>query len=200
MKIENNVLVEVTEEDIEKGKLYIPEGVTTIEGNIFRGFENLREIFLPKSIREIKDDGFGNAYNLEYVHGMENVTTLGIYAFSCCRSLKEITIPNGIEILPKGTFYNCAELKTVRIPSSVKEIGPRAFIRCKSLCEITIPKSVTEIGIGCFDETLQLPKIKYEAGLDDNVVSYLKDNYKKKIVPENSILDSLLGKIGSIGK
>ena len=135
----------------------IPNSVTSIGTQAFRGSESLKNIIIPNS-----------------------VTSIGTYAFALCTSLGSITIPSSVVAIDGNTFCGChadlfneskaflyeedvlfnkdkttlisyrAKETNYTIPASVTSIGKNAFGRCETLKSITIPNSVTSIGKGAF--------------------------------------------------
>ncbi len=131
----------------------IPDSVTNIGTQAFRGNESLKNIIIPNS-----------------------VTSIGTYAFALCTSLKSITIPSSVVAIDGNPFCGChadvfneskaflyeenvlfnkdkttlisyrAKETNYTIPTSVTRIGKNAFGRCETLKSITIPNSVTTIG------------------------------------------------------
>ena len=69
------------------------DGVKTIGWGAFRGFENLENINIPRSVVEIE-----------------------IYAFSS-EKLTSITIPSSVTYMDENVFYNCTNLTEIRIES-----------------------------------------------------------------------------------
>jgi len=99
----------------------IPDTVTSIAYNAFRGCGNLTVIAIP-----------------------EGVTTIGNGAFSECTSLTEITIPEEVTTIGVGTFKECSSLTEIKIPSNVTSIEDYAFIGCTNLTKANIlNKNVT---------------------------------------------------------
>ena len=114
-----------TNVDQEVTNLVIPNGVTSIGNDVFRGCLYLTSISIPNS-----------------------VTSIGSYAFAGCTGLTSITIPNSVTYL--NGFNDCTGLTSLNIPNSVTTIGGSAFAGCKGLISITIPNSVTSIENNAF--------------------------------------------------
>ena len=93
--------------------LVIPEGVTTIADNAFKGWTSLTSVTIPNS-----------------------VTTIGNNAFSGCSSLTSLTIGNGVTTIGSSAFYYCSGLTTITIPNSVTTIGNGAFYGCNALTTV----------------------------------------------------------------
>ena len=85
-------------------KVFIAEGVKTIEEFAFFGCENLTEIFLPNSLTEI-----------------------GGGAFAMCHNLRHIVLPDKVETIGGDAFEFCVNLRCVVLPRSLKDIAPGAF-------------------------------------------------------------------------
>ncbi len=128
----------------------IPNTVTTIGDNAFRGCTNLTSVTIPNSVTTIGEAAFSDCSNLTSVTIPSSVTTIGSNAFQYCGKLREITIPNSVTEIGSFAFYMCSNLTSVTIPSSVTTIGPRAFTYCSNLTSVDIPNSVTSIEESAF--------------------------------------------------
>lgn len=85
----------------------IPNTVTTIEYNAFRGCASLESVVIPHS-----------------------VTSIGSCAFYDCVSLSSIAIPSSITTIGGAAFYNCDKLVSIVIPKSVEWLGYGVFAEC----------------------------------------------------------------------
>ncbi|MBR1751529.1 MAG: leucine-rich repeat domain-containing protein [Ruminococcus sp.] len=104
--IANNILIDAS---AAKGKVVIPEGVTSISEGAF---------------------GLPNMYYVEKVTSLtipSTVKEINRYAVANCPSLKTVKIKNGVKIIDEEAFIDCTSLNNVIIPKSVKEIGKYAF-------------------------------------------------------------------------
>ena len=94
------------------GKVVIPEGVTRIKNDVFKG-SDIEEVVLPSTLRNMP-----------------------AYLFAHCRYLHSVTLPEGLSHIPSFAFGWCKNLKNIVIPKSVTHIGAGAFYGCKKLSDI----------------------------------------------------------------
>lgn len=132
-------------------EIVIPDGVTSIERDAFKGCTELRKVFIPVSVTSIGDSVF------------EDV-------FGDCRSLSSIVVERGNKIYDSRKNCN-AIIKTSEnrlisgssftiIPNGVTEIAPWSFWGRSNLSKITIPKTVKSISSGAFADCSGLQEIK----------------------------------------
>ena len=163
----------------------IPEGVTYIGKNAFRGQSSLEQVSIPSSLKEIGKDAFsytpwlqslGDCAIINHIlvkyQGQESVvvipkgvTSIGDYAFFDCGSLQSVTIPDGVTSIGDSAFSSCDSLQSVTIPDSVTSIGDYAFERC-ALTSVTIPGSVKSIGDGAFSVCHELRSVTIKEGAE----------------------------------
>lgn len=140
----------------ENGKVVIPNSVTEIGSDAFRGCSSLRSITIPNSVTSMGNNAFDGCSNLTSIRIPSSVTTIGREVFRGCSSLTSITIPNSVTLIEDHALEGCSNLANVIIPNSVTRIGNGVFYRCSSLVSIVIPNSVTQIGLGVFDSCTSL--------------------------------------------
>lgn len=159
----------------------LPEGMTSIKGDMFRQCTNLQSITIPNSVTSIGKKAFWECTSLESVTIPDSVTYIGEEAFEFCCSLTSVAFPdNGIYIglnafksctnlesvtipanvnLERGTFSECSNLKNVILADGFTTIATGMFANCTGLTNITIPDSVTSIGNAAFFECKSLESI-----------------------------------------
>ena len=112
--LENDEIVEIKYESGEiQENLYIPSylngyPLTKIQAQAFESNMNLKNVIIPKTVKEI-----------------------GYWAFSSCKNLVGIKIDedSALTKIGKQAFYGCSNLDNITIPDTVIEIGFGAFDR-----------------------------------------------------------------------
>ncbi|HHU83554.1 MAG TPA: leucine-rich repeat protein [Clostridiales bacterium] len=120
---------------------------------------------IPNSVTMIADDAFKGCTGLTEITIPDSVTKIGVAAFYDCTGLTEISIPDSVTVIDMLTFLRCTGLTKITIPDSVTEIGHRAFMDCTGLTEITIPDAVTHIGESAFSGCTGLTEIVIPASV-----------------------------------
>lgn len=155
----------IRERVLVKGKEYT---VTEIGDSVFKGFDRVESVNLPKGLKVIGEQAFFGCRSLVTVTlpegfttlrhacfkgtGIRNVsfpkslTSIGHASFAECQNLTSLVIPEGVETLEMDAFACCHNLKSVQLPSTLKTIARGVFWDCPSLEEITIPAGVATIG------------------------------------------------------
>lgn len=143
----------------------IPNTVTCIGQNAFRGCKGLKSIKIPNSVTVIECSAFENCTSLTDIQIPNSVTTIEHDAFCHCTNLTRIEIPNSVTKMGYsssggGVFNDCTGLINVKIQYGVTEICPKSFIGCTSLTNVEIPNSVTRICHDAFNGCKGLKSIK----------------------------------------
>ncbi len=133
---ENNTFIE---------RITIPESVSCICSDAFRGCTGLTSITIPNNVTIIGNSAFSGCTGLTSIAIPNSVTSIRSYAFSGCTGLTSIAIPNSVTSIEFCAFAYCTGLTNITIPNSVKSIQGSAFMGCTSLTNISIPNSLTSI-------------------------------------------------------
>ncbi|MBE7090984.1 MAG: leucine-rich repeat domain-containing protein [Clostridiales bacterium] len=80
-----------------------------IKQYVFRGFDNLKKITIPKSVTSIEIEAFAGCTNLEEVVfvGNSGLKTIGPSAFKNCSKLTKFVIPKNVEDIMIEAFVGC---------------------------------------------------------------------------------------------
>ena len=140
-------------------RISIPNSVTHIGDEAFRGCEALQNINIPNSVTHIGDSAFSWCLQLKNINIPNSVTHIGDSAFWDCSSLQNINIPNSVTHIGNYAFWDCSSLQSIHIPNSVTHIDNNAFSGCKALQSVNIPNSVTHIGDSAFWDCSSLQNI-----------------------------------------
>ncbi len=173
----------------------IPDSVTRIGLGAFNGCSGLKSVTIPESVKSISGWAFLRCTGLSSITIPDSVTSIGDYAFETCYGLKSVTIGSSVTYLGWGAFKNCYGLRSITIPSSVTSISPETFKYCDSLTSIDIPNSVTLIGEDAFNGCTKLKNIMYKG-----TIAEWKDISKwygwKEEVPKSCTIHCTDGDIG----
>ena len=160
----------------------IPNSVTSIEREAFKGCSRLASVTIPNSVTSIGDDAFAWCDSLTSVTIPDSVTSIGDYAFRGCTGLTSVTIPDSVTSIGNSAFYGCpitmATIPAIAISSIPKDslqavvitsgesIGDYAFAWCDSLTSVTIGEGVTSIGYRAFYNCYRLVEVINKSSLN----------------------------------
>jgi hypothetical protein len=134
-------------------------GVTALDFD-FYGCNQLRDIILPRNLKEIGWNTFYDCGELKSIHIPHSASLIDPLAFQWCNNLGSVTVStanatydsrgNCNAIIESETNKVNNGFYTTVIPSTVSAIGIDAFWGQDRLVELSIPSSVVEIGSGAF--------------------------------------------------
>lgn len=96
-------------------EIVIDEGITVINDEAFRLFDELEKITLPDSLQKIGRRAFWKCYSLKEIIIPRNVNTIGEQCFYRCKSLRKITLGKNVEEIGRGAFGDCPAIRKVQL-------------------------------------------------------------------------------------
>ncbi len=108
---------------------------------------------MPDTVTEISAEAFKGCIQLTSIKLSKNLKTIGSSAFYGCSNLASVNIPRGVTIIKYSAFQSCTSLTAIQIPDTVTELEHGVFYSCENLAEIYIPDSVTVIESGLLNGT-----------------------------------------------
>ena len=157
----------------------IPDGVTKICKEAFRGACDIKGVVIPSSVKTIEKHAFYHCLGLEVVLMEEGVETIAEGAFDSCHGLKELYIPRSIKTIRKASFMGCESIEQLIIPMGVFELQDYCFGFCNSLKQVYLSNSAEFIVKGSLMECGK-PQILGEPGTaaelfaDENGLEFIK--------------------------
>ena len=160
--------------------IILPQSITTIESDAFRGNTNLVSFRVPKNVTVINAKTFQNCSKLSEFVFNDKVTTIGSNAFERCSELKSIEFPNSLKtinawalaltglenvVLPDsvtflgGSSFYDSKLKEIKLSSKTSQIYASTFRYCRNLKIVNIPDSIDEIYTTAFSDCSALESI-----------------------------------------
>lgn len=156
-------------------QVIIPNGVTRIGMDAFRGCKELLSIEIPSTVKTIEQDAFYQCESLKEIILNEGLEQIGGGAFSICKVLESIVIPASVSNISTHAFSSCYSLKSISLLGPVK-IGDSAFTNCTALENIDLSYA-TVIKNGAFYYCENLTTVKLSTNTTeiwDQVFSYTK--------------------------
>ena len=113
--------------------------------NLYLNGELVENLVIPDSITRVNDDVFRGCSSIRSVTIPDSVTSIGASSFSGCTGLASVTIPDSVTSIGSYAFSGCSSIRSVAIPDSVTSIGLNAFYDCENLNRLDI----TDIAAWC---------------------------------------------------
>ena len=117
--------------------------VTVIASSAFEN-KAIKSVVIPDSVTVIGVEAFRGCSNLSSIFFGNGVETILNNAFFGCGSLTSVIISDSVISIETGAFQNCKKLSDLILGSSVRSIAAYAFNGC-ALKSVTIPESVTSL-------------------------------------------------------
>lgn len=123
---------------IQKIDTLIVTSGEAIAENAVSGWDYLKSVTLPDTLKTIGDLGFAHCELLEQISLPEGLTSIGANAFYNCASIEQFNLPDSVESIGNYAFGECASLETVSLSKSLSTVGNWVFASCNSLINLTI--------------------------------------------------------------
>ena len=148
----------------------IPEGITAISPNAFRGRKHIASIAIPNSVTRIGEYAFNECNSLTSITIPDGVTAIKTFAFSSCDALTSVIIGKGVNSVEQGAFFN-SPVETVYFNAQEPAIGlelvtgyryfstsPTCYIPCgtRAAYEASVWNDYMESFIETYEYTLTL--------------------------------------------
>ena len=154
-----------------ESRIFVPQGVRSIARGALDNLNEVREIFLPRSVVDVPGDVFASCPFLTNIvvdtdnpryssRGGALYSKDGTVLHAWPRGVKNAILPHGVRKLHRLAFANCSELVAVELPQTLTEIEGWCFLDCGSLSEIQIPPLVHRIGPYAFSGNTSLTAVK----------------------------------------
>lgn len=117
----------------------IPDGVTIVSADAFKGCTRLEKLTIPESVTEIELEAFIDCVNLSVINVPDNFTLLNpndLYNTKWYRDRK-----NGLVVLGTVVLEYGGNEKQIQLPDGVTAIYENAFESCAPDCEIVLPRN-----------------------------------------------------------
>ncbi len=143
----------------------IPSSVTTIASYAFSDVEELQAIYIPSSVKTMKDWVFVRS-GITSLTLPSSLKELGYGVAEDCQNLTTATIHASLDTLPYLSFSECKKLNSVVFDGKITTIFARAFYRCDSLSNIVFPNSLKQINVYAFYGCKKLTSLKFPSSLE----------------------------------
>jgi|GEM_PF-4644854 len=139
--------------------LVVPEGVTEIRSNLFRGNRGITSVSFPSTLKYIGESAFASTAISSAILPDE-VEEVGQRAFASCSSLSIARIPECV--LGEGVFADCGSLSNLTLEEGLETIPNNAFAYDYNLRNVTFPSTLRSIG----DEAFVSTQLNYDNPLN----------------------------------
>lgn len=140
--------------DAMEESLVVPEGVKSLQDNLFSYNQSVKNVILPSGAESIGDYCFYQS-SLETISLPESFQTVGYGAFSSCSELSEFKgdcpmIMEGRALVSKGSMmvYAGKGMADYVIPEGVTEIKSDVFFNWEDLRSLTFPSTLNNLYSG----------------------------------------------------
>ena len=111
--------------DSAASEVIIPEGITKIRREMFKGDTNLVRCVIPDSLVVTAAYGLNSAASMFYD----------------CTNLQEVIIGSGFTKTCERMFHGCTSLQSITLPSNITEINAWTFSSCNNLTTVILERT-----------------------------------------------------------
>ncbi len=162
--------------EIEENVVIVPKeiAVITIGENAFKDNKKIKKIIIPQTVTQIEKDAFKGCTALEEVYFMtdklpeedyvpdSDLTLINRSAFEGCTSLKLLDLTyTKVFTVGREAFKDCTSLAEIRKSSSIGTAHHRAFMGCTSLTEFDA-SGMHSAGTNVFSGCTSLSKVTFD--------------------------------------
>jgi hypothetical protein len=110
------------------------------DSTVVTGFTGTQaKLYIPEGVSSIDSSAFSNNNTITHIIINASVTSIGNTACLNCTSLLQVTIQGtGLSTIGNVVFYGCTSLTTINIPISVTSMGYNIFEMCSSLSSVSV--------------------------------------------------------------
>ena len=159
-----------------KGKIIIPENITSIGLGAFSGCSGLKSVTFPASLTSIGQSAFDGCTGITSVSFPESLTSIGGNAFLGCTGLMSVSFPASLTSIGESAFRSCSGLASVTVDvgnSTYKAVdnvvytkdGTTLVFAAGGLTSVNILPSVTSIGSCAFYGCTGITSVSFPASL-----------------------------------
>lgn len=186
---------------IHSKRLFLLDGIKTINRNSFWNCKGIEEIVFPESLEDIGYNPFVGCSNIHFVSNtpayrvvdgvLHDSKMSKIVCYPAWKAVGEVHIPDSVTTLERGAFSGCSQMTGVHL-HNVNIINKSCFTNCSSLKEIHCSDSITYIGEWAFAYCSSLKKISVKKGtiIDNNALSNCPAAVEERPERENYLIES----------
>lgn len=138
------MIYESSQAIFKNGVLTIDERHTTLGEDALEGYNNIRKVIFPSTLREIDGCFFSEHGYEDYLEEVDFskvklLKEIPDCLFENCERLQKIDIPEGVEIIGSSVFDSCTNLRKITFPSTLKSLQSTTY-KCKNIEELDLSK------------------------------------------------------------
>ncbi len=115
----------------------VGDGITAVREGAFKGFVELENVSLPRTLTAIGERAFADCKKLQRVKLPEKLTRIREFVFENCSALDNIILGKETLTIEANAFKNTA-ISTIKLPFTIKSVDDNAFAECNSLKYIEV--------------------------------------------------------------